>query len=134
MPGNFFDTNVLIYLASADAAKADKAEAVIGEGGVISVQVLNEIANVARRKMRMSWPDTHNFLAIVRDLLPVVPVTIAIHETGLALAERYGLSTFDAMIAASALHHDCDKLWSEDMQDGMVIDTRLLIINPFRGS
>ena len=53
MPGSFIDTNVLVYLASGDPVKADKAERVLGEvGGVISVQVLNEFVNVARRKMR----------------------------------------------------------------------------------
>jgi predicted nucleic acid-binding protein len=62
MPVSFFDTNVLVYLASGDPAKADRAEQVVGEGGAISVQVLNELANVARRKMRLSWTDTHAFL------------------------------------------------------------------------
>jgi len=134
MPGNFFDTNVLVYLASGDPAKADRAEKLIGAGGTISVQVLNEIANVARRKMGMSWAETRVFLALMRGLLPVQPLTIGIHETGLALAERYGLSTWDAMIAASALHADCDTLWSEDMQDGIVLDGGLRIVNPFRAS
>lgn len=132
MPGNFVDTNVLVYLASSDEAKADRAEAVIGEGGIISVQVLNELANVARRKMRMSWQETHAFLAILRSLLTVHPVTVETHETGLRLAERYDLSIFDAMIGASALQAGCDTLWSEDLQDGMVIEDRLRIANPFR--
>ena len=52
--------------------------------------------------------------------------------TGLALAERYGLSVYDAMIAASALHAECDTLWSEDMHDGLVIEDQLRIVNPFR--
>jgi predicted nucleic acid-binding protein len=134
MPGSFFDTNVLLYIASADARKAKRAESLVGEGGNISVQVLNEIANVARRKMDMSWVDMHAFLSALRDLLPVHPNTIEIHETGLALAERYGLSTYDAMIAASALHAKCGTLWSEDMQHGMVIEGRLRIVNPFRDS
>jgi hypothetical protein len=38
------------------------------------------------------------------------------------------------MIAASALHADCDTLWSEDMQDGMTLENRLRIVNPFRGA
>ena len=134
MPGSFFDTNVLIYLVSGDAAKADRAEAVIAAGGVISVQVLSELTNVARRKMRMSWADTHALLALLRGLLTVHPVSLDIHETGLALAERYGFSTYDAMIAASALHAGCDTLWSEDMQDGMVLGDGLKIINPFRSA
>ena len=98
------------------------------------MQVLNEIANVARREMGMSWAETYAFLSAMRGLLTVQPLTIEIHETGLALAERYGLSTWDAMIAASALHADCDTLWSEDMQDGIVLDNRLRIVNPFRAS
>ena len=132
MPGSFFDTNVLVYLASDDAAKAERAEAVVREGGAVSVQVLNEIANVARRKMQMSWPEARSFLSTLRGLLSVHSVTPEIHENGLNLAERYNLSVYDAMIAASALEADCDTLWSEDMQHGMVIDDRLRIINPFR--
>ena len=132
MPGSFFDTNVLLYVASGDPAKADRAEELVHAGGTISVQVLNEITNVARRKMGFSWTETRAFLSMIRGLLPVRPLTIDTHETGLALAERYGLSTWDAMIAASAPHADCDTLWSEDMQHGVALDDRLRIVNPFR--
>jgi predicted nucleic acid-binding protein len=132
MPGSFFDTNVLAYVAAADPAKANRAEQLIGEGGAISVQVLNEMANVARRKMGLSWTETRSFLSMIRDLLRVHPLTVEIHETGLRLAERHGLSTYDAMIVAAALHADCDTLWSEDMQDRLVVDARLRIRNPFR--
>jgi predicted nucleic acid-binding protein len=131
MPASFFDTNVLVYLASGDAAKADQAETALAAGGAISVQVLDEVANVARRKMRMSWADTRAFLNMLRGLLTVHPLTIETHETGLALAERYGLSTYDAMIAASALQAGCDTLWSEDMQHGMALNEGLRIVNPF---
>ena len=132
MPGSFIDTNVLVYVASGDPVKAEQAEKVIADGGRISVQVLNELANVARRKMRMSWSETHALLSMIRALLPVQPITVEIHETGLELAERYGLSIYDAMIAASALHAECDTLWSEDVHDGIVIQDRLRIANPFR--
>lgn len=132
MPASFFDTNVLVHIASGETAKADRAEAAIAAGGEISVHVLNELANVARRKMQMSWPDTHALLDLLRGLLTVHPLTIETHETGLRLAERYGFSTYDAMIAASALHAGCQTLLSEDMQDGMVLDEGLRIVNPFR--
>jgi predicted nucleic acid-binding protein len=131
MPGSFFDTNVLVYLASGDAAKADRAEAILADGGAISVQVLNELTNVGRRKMRMSWPEIHAFLSSLRGLLTVHPITVETHEIGLTLAERYTLSTYDALIAASALEADCDRLWSEDMQHGLVVEGRLRIVNPF---
>jgi predicted nucleic acid-binding protein len=134
MSASFFDTNVLVYIASGDVAKADRAEAVVSVGGAISVQVLNELSNVARRKMQMSWADTHAFLNMLRGVLTVHPLTVQIHETGLGLAERYGFSTYDAMIAASALHAGCDTLWSEDMQNGMVLDEGLRIVNPFRAA
>jgi predicted nucleic acid-binding protein len=134
MPVSFFDTNVLAYLASGDTAKADRAEAALAAGGSISVQVLNEFANVARRKMQMSWDETHALLDMLRGLLTVHPLTTEIHEAGLRLAERYGFSIYDAMIAASALQAGCDTLWSEDMQHGMALDEGLRIVNPFRGA
>jgi predicted nucleic acid-binding protein len=132
MPGSFFDTNVLLYVTSGDVEKANRAEQIIGGGGTISVQVLNELTSVARRKMRMSWPETHTLLSMLRGLLSVQPLTTETHETGLALAERYGFSIYDAMIAASATHADCDTLWSEDMQHGMALEPGLRILNQFR--
>jgi predicted nucleic acid-binding protein len=132
MPGSFFDTNILIYLASDDAANADRAEAIVREGGAISVKVLNEVANVARRTMQLSWEETSGRLSSLRELLTVHPVTVDTHELGLALAERHQLALYDALIAASALLAECDRLWSENMQDGMAIDRRLRIVNPFR--
>jgi predicted nucleic acid-binding protein len=132
MPGSFFDTNVLLYVASGDSAKSDRAEKLIRVGGIISAQVLNEIANVARRKMGLSWAETHAFLGMMRALLPVRSITAAIHEAGLALAQRHRLSIYDAMIAASALDAGCDTLWSEDMQHRLLLDGRVRIINPFR--
>ncbi|HTJ58713.1 MAG TPA: PIN domain-containing protein [Devosiaceae bacterium] len=131
MPGDFFDTNVLIYLVSNDAPKADRAEALLSAGGTISVQVLNEFANVARRKMAMEWAEIRDFLATLRALLSVEAVTLDMHGRGLALAERHGLSIYDAMIVAAALETDCERLFSEDMHAGMVVDGRLTIVNPF---
>jgi predicted nucleic acid-binding protein len=132
MAASFFDTNVLLYLVSNDPVKADRAEALLRDGGVISVQVLNELTHVARRKMRMSWSETRDFLSMLRGVLTVQSVTLGTHDTGLAVAERYGLSTYDAMIAAAALEAGCETLWSEDMQHGMALSERLHIANPFR--
>lgn len=131
MPASFFDTNVLACLVSGDAAKADRAEQALSGGGDISVQVLNELANVTRRKMQLSWRQTHTFLDSIRGLLTIHPVTLEVHDTGLSLAERYGMATYDAMIAASALHAGCRTLLSEDFQHGMVLKEGLRITNPF---
>ena len=128
----FFDTNTLLYLASNDIAKARRLEPYLSKGGMISVQVLNEFINVACRKHGLDIEQIRPFLTALRDVLDVVAITVAVHETGLRLIERYGLSTYDAMIAAAALQGECTILLSEDMHDGLEIDGRLRIANPFR--
>lgn len=134
MPGSCFDTNVLLYLTPAHTEKADRAEQLLREGGAISVQVLNEFANVARRKMALSWSETRSLLASIRSLVRVIPLTLDIHDAGLVLAERYRLSVYDALIVAAAMSGDCDVLWSEDIQDGMRIEGGLRVANPFRAA
>lgn len=131
MAGSFFDTTILVSLASADPAKADRAEALLAGGGTISVQVLNEMANVARRKMGMGWPELRAFLALIRGLVDIVPLTSETHDLGLTLAARHQFAVYDATILAAALLAGCDTLWSEDMQDGRVVNGGLRIANPF---
>jgi predicted nucleic acid-binding protein len=94
---------------------------------------LNGMTNVARRKVRMTWFDIHALLSAFSGPLAVRPITIETRKTGLAFAERYDLSTYDAIITASALLADCDVLWSEDMQDGMTVGGGLRVVNPCRG-
>jgi predicted nucleic acid-binding protein len=127
----FFDTNVLLYLLSADDSKADRAEAALSSGGVVSVQVLNEFASVTTRKLNMSIAETRESLAVIRAVCKVVPVDEETHDKGLEIVERYGLSVYDAMIVASALLEGCETLLSEDMQDGQVLDGQLTVRNPF---
>ena len=131
MPGSFLDSNIVLYLASEDVAKANRAQELVAAGGTISVQVLNEIANVSRRKMGLSWAETRNFLLMIRGLLKVEPITIEIHDVGISLAERYQLSVYDSMIVSAALTAECDMLLSEDLQDGLLINGRLRVLNPF---
>jgi predicted nucleic acid-binding protein len=131
MPGRFLDSNIVLYLASEDLAKADRAQELVAEGGTISVQVLNEIANVLLCKMGLSWAETRTFLATIRGLLKVESITIEVHEVGIDLAERYQLSVYDSMIVSAALSAECDILLSEDLQDGLLISGRLRVLNPF---
>ena len=128
----FFDTNVTLYLLSADAAKADTAEALLAGGGQISVQVLNEFASVARRKLGLSWAEIRELLAQIRSVCAVHAVTTETHDRALEIADRYGLSIYDALIAAAALLAGCSTLYSEDLQDGQWLERKLRIRNPFR--
>ena len=127
----FFDTNVLLYLLSGDASKADRAETLVGAGGVISGQVLNEFALVASRKLGMSWAEIREVLETIREVCRVVPMSLETHDRGIALSERYGFSIYDSMILASALLAGCTVLFTEDLQDGQSIDGRLTVRNPF---
>lgn len=126
----FIDTNVLIY-AQGSGAKSETARQVILVGGVISVQVLNELAAVLRRKFHLEWNVIADALADVRAALaPVRPLDVEIHSHGVALARSHELSFYDALIVASALAAGCDILLTEDLQAGQRIDG-LTIVNPF---
>lgn len=130
----FFDTNVVLYLLSADAAKADRAEALIASGGIISVQVLNEFVAVASRKLRMPWSEIRDVLSQLRAVCSIEPISIETHDRAVHIAERHGLSIYDALIVSAALLAGCRTLHSEDLQDGQVIERQLTIRNPFRSS
>ena len=132
MPGSFFDSNVLLYSAAEDEEKSARTEKLMEGGGVISVQVLNEITNVMRRKRTRSWTEVVGFLEALRVALDVRSFTLREHLTGLALIERYKLATYDAMLVASALLAECDVFWSEDLHEGLVIEGTLTVRNPFR--
>jgi predicted nucleic acid-binding protein len=133
MPADvFFDTNVLIYLLSRDNAKADRVEALLAKGGVISVQVLNEFASVALGKKALDFDELKEILSVIRAACAVKPLEIETHELGLALAERYRFSVYDSLIVAAALRSGCSVLFSEDLRHGQRIE-RLVIRNPFSG-
>ena len=130
MSAEFADTNVVLYLLD-DGPKADRAEAIVAQRPRISVQVLNEAMVNCRRKAGLSWDETGAFLAGVQSLCPVDDLTLQTHEVGRALAERYGFSVYDSMIVAAALIEGCTTLWTEDMQDGLLVEDQLRIVNPF---
>ena len=127
----FFDTNVLVYLLSRDEAKANTTEELAERGGTIIVQVLNELANVARRRLAMPWPEVIELTRQVQTLFSVVPLTVETHTRGLQVAKSYELSVYDSTIVAAALLAGCSTLLSEDLQNGQTIDGQLTIHNPF---
>jgi len=131
----FFDTNVLIYAVAQDDPRNTRAEELLASGGVLSVQILNEFASVARRKILMSWSDVTEALNAFRVLCPSpLPVTIEMHEAALRIAERHGYNIYDALVVSAALEAGCTTLYSEDLHDGQIVDGQLTIRNPFAGS
>jgi predicted nucleic acid-binding protein len=126
----FIDTNVLVY-AQQNGPKADRARALLERGGMISVQVLNEFTAVSRRKLGKEWREIAGAIDDALVLVgPPVALTLELHVAARALAERYRLSIYDALIVAAAIDAGCDTLYSEDMQHGQVIGA-VRIQSPF---
>ncbi len=130
MSSPFLDSNVVLYLLSGVATKADIVEVLLETGGTVSVQVLNEVTSVCRRKLDMPWDEVESLLLALKSACEVVPLTLESHEKALEIAKRFQLSWYDANIVASALLSGSTLLWSEDMQHGMRIEG-LRILNPF---
>ncbi len=132
--GDFLDTNVLVY-AFTDDPKSEAAAALLARGCVTSVQGLNEFANVARRKLGMTWLELGEGLSAIRTLCrAILPITVNEHEAAIQLAQRHDFSIFDALMVACALQAECRVFWSEDLQDGMIVEGRLHVRNPFRNN
>jgi predicted nucleic acid-binding protein len=130
----FLDTNLLVYLLRPDDGRSRLLDPLMMPGGVISVQVLNELVSVSRRKFGLGAQAIAPFLDRIKATFSVVPITLAVHERGLTLLARHNFSVYDAMIVAAALEAGCDTLYTEDMQDGLVVDGSLTIRNPFRAT
>ncbi len=127
----FLDTDILVYAFSTDP-RADTARTLLDRANRIGVQSLNEFALAARRRLNMEWATVHAAIDRLLWLFPSPePLTLAVHGAGLRVAERYRLRIYDALIVAAALAAGCDTLWSEDMHDGLIVDDRLTIRNPF---
>jgi predicted nucleic acid-binding protein len=129
----FFDTNILVY-AQQTGTKAVAAQNLIDKGGVISAQVLNELANVLHRKLGRTWDDVELVLGDADNALgPALPLTSQTNRIALAFARQHGLSFYDALILASATEAGCDTLYSEDLQHGRHYGS-LVVVNPFSGT
>jgi predicted nucleic acid-binding protein len=130
----FLDTNVIIYAFSADDPRSEKAYALLEAGGVISVQILNELVNVWRRKQRRAWEEIQDGLDVVKVLLgSPQPLTVELHEAAVTIAREYEFSIYDSLIVAAALRAGCSILYSEDLQHRQTIE-QLTIRNPFAES
>jgi predicted nucleic acid-binding protein len=127
----FLDTNVLVYAVLSDDPRRPTAEQLLAAGGTLSVQVLNEFANVARSKLKWPWLDIETTLALVRGRSGRVrDISVLTHDAALALARDHGLAFYDALIVASAIEAGCDTLFTEDMPHDRKFG-RLAIVNPF---
>jgi predicted nucleic acid-binding protein len=125
------DTNVAVYAFSKDARRLVAMD-LLNAGPKISVQLLNEFVSVGLRKRRVAWSEIEESLDIITQLAASTrAISYEVHDLGRIVSQRFRLSFYDSLIAAAALLDECDTLYSEDMQHGLIIDGRLTITNPF---
>ena len=135
----FLDTNIFVYafLASEPRKRAKAVqliEASLGSGlGCISYQVIQEFANVARKKfaVRMSNADCKAFMDAAMQPMSHVASSTELVRSALDLQDELKYSFYDCLMLAAALQDVCGTLYSEDLQHGQLVRGTLRIVNPF---
>lgn len=134
----FLDTNILVYTFDSSSPKKQAVaielvrNALEKRCGIISYQVVQEFINVALRKFSkpMSTLDAGFYLTKVLQPLCEVFPDINLYSQALIIKEEISCSFYDALIISSAQAGDCKILYSEDLQDSVVI-RNIRIENPF---
>lgn len=132
----FLDTNIIIYSYSEDEIeKCEIANKLLEENEkniIISTQVINELSNTLFRKFKLSSAEVKLVVIELNNNFTISNFTFKTQLKAIELKNRYNLQFYDSMILATALENKCNILYSEDMQNGQVIDHKLTIINPFK--
>ena len=131
MPGSFIDSNVVLYSLSKDESKQRRALELLASGGLISTQVLGEVANVMRRKLGYEVPAIREVLLRLIGDCPLHPLAPSTVLRALDVAQRFGFSYYDSLIVAAAQEAGCSIVYSEDLQHGQVVGPGLTVVNPF---
>jgi predicted nucleic acid-binding protein len=130
----FIDTNILIYLYSAD--EPDKRQKVIAAFNdydcITSTQAINEFSNVCIKKMNKKSKDIAAAINEIISVCKLELIDIETINTALELHNHYHYSYFDCLMLASALNSNCKYIYSEDMADKQIINEKLKIINIFK--
>ena len=131
----FIDSNVLIYWTD-DSTRADVVEQLLASDACISIQVLNEFTNVLFKKRGLPIKQIQKWCDTLLEVCEVHELSVKTHSLALQLMAKYKLSFYDANIVSAAGLAGCDVLFSEDMQDGLVVrfpdKTTMSIRNPFQ--
>jgi predicted nucleic acid-binding protein len=126
------DSNILIYNHSLDHEnKRLTARGFFKENPVVSSQVISEYLNVMKRNFKMQKLELMQLCSLWLEKCTVQPVVLSTIKLAQDLVGKYDFQVFDGIIVAAALEADCDILYSEDMQDGQIIENMLKIVNPF---
>jgi len=129
----FLDSNVLVYLYSEDEPeKQDIVNNIVDKYEcIISTQTLNEFCNVCIKKLKKTVLEIKESLNEIKGSCRLEIVDNLIIEQALLLHQKYFYSYFDSLMLSSSLKYDCAIIYSEDMQNGQIIENTLRIVNPF---
>ncbi|MEK6659316.1 MAG: PIN domain-containing protein [Campylobacterota bacterium] len=132
----FLDTNIVIYAFSEDEAQKQSIAFGLLDGeynnALISKQVINELANILLKKFKLSSNQVENAILELDTIVNIVDFDLSTQIKALHVKDKYNLQFYDSLIIATALENRCTILYSEDMHNGMLIENRLKIINPFK--
>ena len=130
----FIDTNVWLYafIPSQDLNKSRKANAVIQQSEtIISSQVINEVCVNLIKKAHFDEPRIRQLINSFYNRYNIIVVDKSLLLRASEVRETLQVSYWDSLIISSAIMGGAEILYSEDMTDGRVIESRLTIINPF---
>lgn len=129
----FVDSNIFLYAFSdLDLEKQKIASEIVSQANcVISSQVLNEVSNNLIKKLSFNNSEISRFIESAYGRYWVVSVGKDTFLKACELRESYKFSYYDSLIVASASLESCQRLYSEDMQHGLVLSNQMMIVNPF---
>lgn len=132
---SFIDTNIWLYafIETDDVEKTKIAKSVITENDVfVTVQIINETCVNLLKKAQFIEEDIQSLISSFYQKYTVLEINEGTLFHASKLRSHYKLSFWDSIVVASASGSDSSYLYSEDMQNGLTIEKRLKIINPFK--
>ena len=130
----FIDSNIFLYAFSdLDDEKRAVASKIISQKNIISTQVINEVSSNLIKKFKFNNDEIYQFVESCYNRYIVADIEQKTFLNACNFRDSYSLSYYDSLIVSSALLSNCTTLYSEDMKDGLLIDGKLTIINPFKG-
>lgn len=137
----FYDSNIWLYrfLIDPDCDDAEEVEKhntattlTDADNILISTQVINEVCAVLLKKAKISEIQIQQIIQEFYEGCVVIEIDCKILINASELRTSFSLSFWDSLIVASALSSNASILYSEDMQDGLIVANQLTLINPFQ--
>jgi len=128
----FIDSNIILYLFTNNDGRKKIVTSLLNSDYTISTQVVNENVNVCLKKLKLGKEEAYSHGENLLNTFRVVNIFPSTIVAAFDLSKKYGFSFWDSLIVSAALENDCETLLTEDMHDGLVVEKKLKISNPFK--